>query len=613
MVAGLRLGVDLGTSNTVAVLRWPDGRCRPLLFDGSPQMPSAVYASPEGDMVVGRDAVQHSRVHPDRFERNPKRRVDDGTVLLGEVELPVVDLMAAVLRRVHAEAARVGGRQITEAVLTHPVEWGAQRRAMLANAAARAGLHNARLVPEPVAAASYFIAVLRHQLPIGRNLVVYDFGAGTFDATVVRRTPDNLQVLSTDGVADAGGLDVDAAVVEYLGEVFAERDPDGWKRLITPNTSAERRMSQQFWEDVRGAKEMLSRAPSAIVHVPVVDVDVPVGREQLEKFARPVLDRTLLATQNAIRTASVPAAGIAGVFLVGGSSRIPLVATLLHRTLQIAPTTLEQPEMVVAEGSLYVPAAALAVIDPRTYAAPISGPPGGPVAPMSGPPAGPIAPMSGPPAGPIAPMSGPPMSGPPSSGPPYRPMPPHVGHPQHRPAMPQPHFRPGPQQPPVPHPQHRPVPHPQQAPAPPYRPPHVAPPQHPAPPHGQPHPQPQHHPQPQRPVVPPHAQPPHPQQHTPPPQHTQPPHHPAHHPQQRPVVHPPPQHTQQQRPVMPPPVHPQHQRPGPAYPQHQQQQRPVVQPPPQHTQQQRPVMPPPVHPQHQRPGPAYPQHQQQQR
>jgi molecular chaperone DnaK (HSP70) len=369
MVGGIRLGVDLGTSNTVAVLRWPDGRCRPLLFDGSPQLPSAVYAGPEG-MLVGRDAVTNARVHPDRFERNPKRRIDDGTVLLGDVELPVVDLMGAVLRQVYGEAVRVAGGPVRDVVLTHPVEWGPRRRAMLAHAAGRAGLGTPRLVPEPVAAASYFVAVLRSELPVGRSLVVYDFGAGTFDATVVRRTADSLEVLATDGVADAGGLDIDAAVVTYLGEVLAARDEAAWQRLVGPRTSADRRLSQQLWDDVRGAKEMLSRAASTVLHVPLLDADAPVGREQLERFARPVLDRTIAATQSALAAAGVAADGLAGVFLVGGSSRIPLVATLLHRTLRVAPTTLEQPEIVVAEGSLFAPPAALAVADLRAYAPP---------------------------------------------------------------------------------------------------------------------------------------------------------------------------------------------------------------------------------------------------
>src|SRR5262245_6165582 len=106
---GIRLGVDFGTSNTVAVVRWPDGRSRPLIFDGSPLLPSAVYLEPGGTIIVGRDAVHSARLEPARFEPNPKRRIDDGTVLLGDREIPVNDLIAAVLRRVRDEFAHTVG------------------------------------------------------------------------------------------------------------------------------------------------------------------------------------------------------------------------------------------------------------------------------------------------------------------------------------------------------------------------------------------------------------------------------------------------------------------------------------------------------------------------
>src|ERR1041384_6488461 len=109
---GIRLGVDFGTSNTVAVVRWPDGRSRALLFDGSPLLPSAVSAEPGGTIMVGDAAVHSARLEPARFEPNPKRRIDDGTVLLGDREIPVNELLAAVLRRVVEEFHRTVGNEI---------------------------------------------------------------------------------------------------------------------------------------------------------------------------------------------------------------------------------------------------------------------------------------------------------------------------------------------------------------------------------------------------------------------------------------------------------------------------------------------------------------------
>src|SRR5690348_192577 len=106
---GLRLGVDFGTSNTVAVLAGPDGRARPLVFEGSELLPSAVWLGPDGTALAGRDAIHAARADPARLEPHPKRCVDDGTVLLGDAEVPVGELFAAVLERVAGEARRVAG------------------------------------------------------------------------------------------------------------------------------------------------------------------------------------------------------------------------------------------------------------------------------------------------------------------------------------------------------------------------------------------------------------------------------------------------------------------------------------------------------------------------
>ncbi|WP_275980075.1 Hsp70 family protein [Couchioplanes caeruleus] len=355
-----RLGVDFGTSNTVAVARWPDGRARPILVDGSPLLPSAVYAQPDGLLVVGRDAVHSARRDPARFEPNPKRHIDDGLVLLGDREFPVVDLVAAVLVRVAEEWHRAVGPVRPEVTLTCPATWGATRRSLLAEAAARAGLEGARLVAEPVAAATYFADVLGRDVPIGSVVVVHDFGAGTFDASVVARTAEGFEVLAVDGRDDVGGLDVDAAIVDHLGELCAAQDPDAWRRLTEPETLEDRRAQRQLWDDARIAKERLSRTQSADVMVPLLDAEMHVTRDELEELARPVLEQTVRVTRDLLRWADLPDGRLAGVFLVGGASRIPLVATLLHRELGEAPVAIEQPELVVAEGSILADAALLA-------------------------------------------------------------------------------------------------------------------------------------------------------------------------------------------------------------------------------------------------------------
>ena len=348
------LGVDFGTSNTAAMVATPDGRTRPLLFDGSPLMPSAVYLDPGGRLLVGRDAERTARLDPGRFEPNPKRRVDEGVVLLGGTEVPVARLVAAVLAQVLTEARRSLGAAPDQVRLTHPERWGERRRAVLLEAARMAGLGTVRLIAEPVAAASYYTAALGSALPVGRALAIYDLGGGTFDAAVVRRTPTGFEVLAEAGIADLGGLDFDQAIVEHLGRVYAASHPQQWTRLVNPADSGDRRNRRMLYEDVRGAKEMLSRTASTDVHLPTLQADAHLTRDELETLVRRYLEHTVLCLRQTVGQARLAPAHLAGIFLVGGSSRIPLAAHLIHSGLGVAPTTLEQPETVVVEGALYL-------------------------------------------------------------------------------------------------------------------------------------------------------------------------------------------------------------------------------------------------------------------
>jgi actin-like ATPase involved in cell morphogenesis len=409
-VQDYRLGVDFGTSNTVAVLGRPDGSVRSLLFDGSPTLPSAVFHDPTAGVLVGRDAAHAARFAPECYEPNPKRRIDEHTVLLGEAEVPVVDLIAAVLSRVATEARRVAGGPPSAVTLTCPAAWAQTRRGILVAAADRAGLPHVTLVPEPVAAASNFLAVAGGAVPVGSSVLVYDLGAGTFDASVVRQVDGGFEVVAAEGLSQAGGLDLDAAIVGYLGAVYSARSSELWNRLIRPTAVAERRANRLLWEDVRTGKEMLSRAPSTMIHVPVVNEDAPLGRPQFEQLARPLLDSTIAATRAALNAAGVAPADVAGVFLVGGGSRIPLVATLLHQAFGRAPTVTEQPELVVALGCLQATGAPLAMATIAASPPPVSAPPTQPVSAAAGSSPASSAPASSAPASSAPPLSAAPWS-----------------------------------------------------------------------------------------------------------------------------------------------------------------------------------------------------------
>ncbi|WP_422772141.1 Hsp70 family protein [Plantactinospora sp. WMMC1484] len=359
---GHGLGVDLGTSHTVAVLRWPDGRTRPLLHDGQPILPSGVFLDAAGQPHVGRDAQRLARADPGRYEPNPKRRIDEPAVLLGDREVLTVELLAAVLGTVAGAAVEAVGF-LPPAVLTYPATWGARRRETLAAAVARAGwppvaAGGTLLVPEPVAAARYFADVLCRPVPVRSALAVFDFGGGTLDIAVVRNEGTGaggrtrFAVVGAGGLGDLGGLDLDEALVEHLGRTIGAADASVWERLVRPVTASQWRGRRQFWDDVRGAKEMLSRAATAPVPVPGVEQALHLTRDELESVITPLLRRGVLEAASVIARCGLSVHQLAGLFLVGGSSRVPLVARLLHAELGIAPTVLEQPELPVAEGAL---------------------------------------------------------------------------------------------------------------------------------------------------------------------------------------------------------------------------------------------------------------------
>jgi hypothetical protein len=341
-----RLAVDLGTSTTVAMLQWPDGRVRPLLFDGSPLLASAVLLGQDGRLQTGRDATYLARGNPERLEPNPKRRIDDDAVLLGDAVVPVRDLLAAVLGRVATEAGRVAGR-VGQLTLTHPAAWGSRRVALLTDAAQRAGLPPPRLIGEPVAAATYFAHTMGPAMPLGALVLVYDLGAGTCDLTLLRRQPQGFDVVASDGLNDVGGLDIDAAIVAFLEASYGAL----WKDVVT---------RRQLWEDVRNAKEMLSRTTQTVITIPSLGTEVPLGREQFNGLIAPVLRPTISMTRSLLLDADTANAPTTAVVLVGGASRVPLVAAMLHEALDIPPVVIEQPELVVAEGALHATAPAVA-------------------------------------------------------------------------------------------------------------------------------------------------------------------------------------------------------------------------------------------------------------
>jgi len=365
----LRVAVDFGTSSTCAAVS-VDGRTpQVVIVDGAPLMPSAVYATGDGTLFVGHEADRQAAVDPSRYEPHPKRRIDEPELLLGDTVLPVVGVVRAVLRRMLQEARHLaGGAPVDQLVLTHPADWGGTRTEKLRRCAAGLATEVV-LVPEPVAAAVFHSG--GHTVPDGGCLAVLDLGGGTVDASVVRRVGRGFRVLGTRGDPNFGGADVDQALLEHVGAQVSDTDPDAWRALVEGRDLADRRRRRVLRQDVRGAKETLSRHTYADVPMLPPFPDAHVTRADLEALIAAPMRRTVALAADTIADAGLRPDQLVGVFLVGGSSRIPMVSRLLHERLGLVPVTLDQPETVVARGGLHA-----VLTDPdRTPAAPRPGPP----------------------------------------------------------------------------------------------------------------------------------------------------------------------------------------------------------------------------------------------
>ncbi|MEV0568410.1 Hsp70 family protein [Dactylosporangium sp. NPDC050588] len=172
------------------------------------------------------------------------------------------------------------------------------------------GARRRRPVTEPVAAATNFAAGTR--VEAGQAVVVYDLGAGTFDVSVVRRTGSAFEALAYRGLDDLGGLDLDALVVAHAAGTVTDGEASAWRGVTEPGDADGRRQHRALWDDARETKEALSRQPSAGFHVTALRRDVLVTRDEFERAAGPLLQRTVDLTLDTIRESRAKPDQIAG-------------------------------------------------------------------------------------------------------------------------------------------------------------------------------------------------------------------------------------------------------------------------------------------------------------
>jgi actin-like ATPase involved in cell morphogenesis len=345
---GYRLGIDVGTTFTAAAIAEGD-RCEALALGTRALVaPTVVFVEESGDTTIGEAAERRAATNPARVVREFKRRIGDPTpIIVAGTPWPTDLLLARVLNWVLSRAVTERGTMPDSVTLTHPATWGDFRLEILRQAAVHAGLPAVDLLSEPAAAAAYYAT--ERDLPTGAVVAVYDFGGGTFDAAVVRRSASGFELIGVpQGLEHAGGLDIDAALFDIVrgsvGGAIDALDPDDPSVVVD---------LQELRRDCTAAKEALSDETSTVVPIrlPGLRHDLRITRTELEDRIRPLVIETTHALRRAVESAGVAVHDLSAVLLVGGSSRVPLVGELVAGELGRPIAVNVNPKLAVAQGA----------------------------------------------------------------------------------------------------------------------------------------------------------------------------------------------------------------------------------------------------------------------
>jgi actin-like ATPase involved in cell morphogenesis len=345
---GYSLGVDLGTT-FVAAATASGNRVRMLtLGDRSVCVPAAVYLREDGVVITGEAALLRAMSSPDRVSQEFKRRLGNPTpVMLGGQPYAVTALLGALLSDVLKKVVETEGAPPERIVLTHPANWGPFRRTLFEEVPQYAGLENPPTVTEPEAAAAHYAA--SRLLTEGQTVAVYDLGGGTFDATVLRKRTEDVEILGTpEGIERLGGVDFDEAILSFVNHAadgaLTELD------MRDPQTGA---ALARLRQDCVLAKEALSVDTETVVPVFLPDrhFDVRITRSEFEDLVRAQIESSIEALTRTIQSAGVDPAELSAVLLIGGSSRIPLVARMVSAQLGRPIMVDTHPKYAVALGA----------------------------------------------------------------------------------------------------------------------------------------------------------------------------------------------------------------------------------------------------------------------
>ncbi len=363
----IQIGVDLGTTFTAAAVAQSGTFDMIELGNRANSVPSVVFVEPAGELIVGEAALRRSRSAPSRLAREYKRRIGDPTpISLGGQTQSAESLTMAMLAWVVDLVSERMGERPDHVVIAYPANWGDYKRDLLLEAAAPAGLGDIGLsvVTEPEAAVVHYAAQAR--VAAGAQIAVYDLGGGTFDAAVVRKTDAGAELMGQpEGIERLGGIDFDEAVFAHVVRALGSDMP----AMDNPDDTLLAAAARLREECVR-AKEALSADTEVDIPVllPGVHTQVRLTRTEFEGMIRAPLNASIAALRRAIASAGIGPDELDAVLLVGGSSRIPLVAEMVGSELGRPVAVDAHPKHAVALGAAMLAAEAATGASPADVA-----------------------------------------------------------------------------------------------------------------------------------------------------------------------------------------------------------------------------------------------------
>lgn len=344
------IGIDLGTS-TSEVCVYRNGQTMvvpdPASPGRSPVIPSLVAVNRRGELVVGEDARPYIHLSGAGV-REVKRLMGSGqTVSLGGKSLRPEEISALILRKLKLIAEEALGSAITDVVLSVPANFPDAARQATLHAGELAGLNILRLINEPTAAA---LAFGIQNIDAEEQLVVFDFGGGTLDITVLEMMAGVLDVKCSFGDTQLGGKDFDEALIALILRKFQQANPHA-------NVSERARLSLK--DAAEKAKISLSTQQSYMVQLAnfgvsggsTVDLDVEVTRAEFETAVAPLLIRARECVKQALNAKKIRPSAIDRILLVGGTTYIPCVRKLVAEMFGKEPKADVNPDLAVAIGA----------------------------------------------------------------------------------------------------------------------------------------------------------------------------------------------------------------------------------------------------------------------